>query len=361
MTLNPLLFNASALTTHPTGISTYIKNLAPHFEATKSILVTPEKFLGQNCYLIPQGLSPAFGLKGHLRRLLWLQFRLPKIFKDTDAALIFSPLLEAPIHTAGCRFIVTAHDIIPLRFPRNLSPLTNYFRYYVPSILKQAEHIICDSLSTARDLKDFYQVSARKTTVIPLAYDANNFRPQVAKRTGENYFLYLGRQDPYKNIERLISAYYRITQSEGIELWLAGPQDARYTPRLQAYIKELGIEGRVKFLSYVPYQKLPELLSNALALVFPTLWEGFGLPALEAMACGTPVITSAISSLPEVVGDSALLVNPYSVDEIADAMKMLARDTALRNELSQSGLARAKQFSWAKTGRQTVEVLDDFI
>ncbi|MBE9070581.1 glycosyltransferase family 4 protein, partial [Leptolyngbya cf. ectocarpi LEGE 11479] len=137
--------------------------------------------------------------------------------------------------------------------------------------------------------------------------------------------------------------------------------DKRYTPKLRLYVQELGLGERIKFLSYVPYKKLPELISNAIAFVFPTLWEGFGLPPLEAMACGTPVITSNISSLPEVVGDAAISIDPRNVDQLANAMKMLANDFQLRHKLKQLGLERAKQFSWQKTGRTTVKVLKEFL
>ena len=117
----------------------------------------------------------------------------------------------------------------------------------------------------------------------------------------------------------------------------------------------------VKFMEYVPYEKLPILLNGAIALVFPSLWEGFGLPLLEAMACGTPTITANISSLPEVTGEAALLVDPYNTDEIAIAMNTMVSDPAIRDNLRQLGLLRASEFSWAKTGERTVEVLQQFL
>jgi glycosyltransferase involved in cell wall biosynthesis len=149
--------------------------------------------------------------------------------------------------------------------------------------------------------------------------------------------------------------------SRDCELWIAGPPDPRYTPTLQAQVDQLSVSDRVKFLDYVPYDGLPTLINQAIALVFPTLWEGFGLPVLEAMACGTPVITSNLSSLPEVAGDAALLVNPYETREIAEAMEAIATDSKLRSQLRGLGLKRASQFSWAKTGQATVEVLQTFL
>ena len=176
-----------------------------------------------------------------------------------------------------------------------------------------------------------------------------------------NYFLYVGRQDPYKNLQRLITAFSALPNRNDYELWLAGPYDKRYSPLLEIQTQELGISHLVKFLNYVSYDELPIIINQAIALVFPTLWEGFGLPVLEAMACGTPVITSNVSSLPEVAGDAAILINPYNPGEITAAMQAIINDSELRKQLSEKGLKRANQFSWEKTGLATVEVLKQYL
>ena len=160
---------------------------------------------------------------------------------------------------------------------------------------------------------------------------------------------------------RLITAFSALPHKNDYELWLAGPYDQRYSPLLEIQGEELGISHLVKFLNYVSYDELPIIINQALALVFPTLWEGFGLPVLEAMACGTPVITSNISSLPEVAGDAAILINPYNPGEITAAMQAIINDSELRKQLSEKGLKRASQFSWEKTGKATVEVLKEYL
>ena len=175
------------------------------------------------------------------------------------------------------------------------------------------------------------------------------------------YYLYIGRHDPYKNLHRLIAAFAALPNCKDYQLWLAGSTDVRYTPALRSQAEELGITDRVKFLNYVSYSELPKIINNAIALVFPSLWEGFGFPVLEAMACGTPVITSNLSSLPEVAGDAAILINPYNTSEITDAMQIIATDTELRARLSTQSITRAKQFSWEKTGLATVEVLKKYL
>ncbi len=366
-----LLINLSFLFSKPTGITTYAANLFPHLQALNpTLLISPEadRFKQEasryTCYPVPPGLTPEQGTKGHIRRLLWTQLQLPRIYQKLSkhsplqaSHLLFSPLPEAPLFS-NCRYIVTVHDLIPLRFPRRGSPLTTYFRYYIPQVLTQAQHILCDSHATAKDITDFYNIPAKKITPILLAYNPEDFR--FLKLPTSNYFLYIGRHDPYKNLQRLIDAFAGLRSSE-CQLWIAGPPDKRYTPVLQAQVDHLGLTHQVKFLDYVPYDQLPLIINQALALVFPSLWEGFGLPVLEAMACGTPVITSNLSSLPEVVGDAALLVAPYNTGEITEAMQAVATDSKLRSHLRTLSLKQASQFSWEKTGLATLEVLQRYL
>ncbi|RAM48499.1 MAG: glycosyltransferase family 1 protein [Hapalosiphonaceae cyanobacterium JJU2] len=382
--MSDLLINLSVVFSQPTGISNYAKNLFPYLKSLHPTLLTALNYPEFKCYSIPANLTPADGTKGHFDRLIWTQFQLPKIYKKLKSQLIFSPIPEAPLYS-NSRFVVMVHDLIPLRFPKRFSPLTPYFRYYIPQVLQQAQHIICNSQATAKDITDFYQIPVRKITPIPLAHDVNHFRPimedggtggeilsassplrvpasnSISASASYPYFLYIGRHDPYKNLNRLIAAFASLPNHHDYQLWLAGPQDKRYTPVLQAQVEELGIGKQVKFLDYVPYSELPKIITGAIALVFPSLWEGFGFPVLEAMACGTPVITSNISSLPEVAGDAAILINPYNIGEITEAMDKIATDTQLRDRLSLASINRANQFSWQKTGLATAEVLKNFM
>ncbi|AFY35641.1 glycosyltransferase family 1 protein [Calothrix sp. PCC 7507] len=356
--MHHLLVNLAVVSTKPTGITTYTNNLFPFLQSLNSTLLISQKKSGYNCYLVPPNLTPDQGTKGHFNRLIWTQFQLPQIYQKLQSRLLFSPLPEAPLYS-NCRYVVMTHDSIPLRFPNRFSPLTPYHRYYIPQVLNQAQHIICNSQSTAQDITNFYQIPASKITPILLAYDRTHFR--TLNLPTRNYFLYVGRQDPYKNLQRLISAFAALPNCKDYELWLVGPVDSRYTPILITQVAELGVTNQVKFLNYVSYGELPTIINRAIALVFPSLWEGFGLPVLEAMACGTPIITSNLSSLPEVAGDAAILINPYNTGEITEAMQAVANDLALRSHLSTQGIARANQFSWEKTGQATVEVLSRFL
>ncbi|HAC64621.1 MAG TPA: mannosyltransferase [Cyanothece sp. UBA12306] len=360
-----ILINLSLLMSKPTGITIYAANVFPYLKPLNPTLLTAQNNSEFNCYSVPNNLTPEQGTKGHLRRLLWAQFQLPKIYQKLEGDLLFSPVPEAPL-SSNCRSIVMVHDLIPLRFPKKTSPLTPYFKNYIPQVLKQAKHILCNSQATATDIIDFFGISANKITPILLAYDKNHFRPlesstETESKTKLPYFLYLGRHDPHKNLPRLVEAFSKISNCQDYELWLAGPTDKRYTPKLQQQASELGIINQVRFLDYVDYNQLPILLNQALALVFPSLWEGFGFPVLEAMGCGTPVITSNLSSLLEVAGDAALLVNPYDITQMTVAMEQIINDHGLRSQLRTLSLQQSSKFSWQKTGEATLEILRGFV
>ena len=355
-----MLINLSVLLPQPTGISNYALNLLPYLDSLTPTLLCSRSISSFHCHQIPDNLTPAQGKSGHLRRLLWTQFTLPQLYRQFDSNLLFSPLPEAPLFSQ-CRYIVMVHDLIPLRFPNPKSFLTPYCRYIMPQVLKQSEHILCNSQATARDIIDFFDIKPGKVTPIPLACDNNHFRPlRLENSYHPPYFLYLGRHDPHKNVSRLITAFSQADLTLDYQLWLVGSSDQRYTPLLNKLVKELGLQQRVRFLDYVSFEELPSLYNRAIAFIFPSLWEGFGLPVLEAMACGTPTITANVGSLQEIAGEAALLVNPEDLAEISSAMKRIATNAQLRQQLQQLGLQRACEFSWEKTGHQTKEILAKF-
>lgn len=357
-----MLVNLAYLLNKPTGTTAYALNLLPSLKQLKPcFLGTPASGLEQY-HPVPDNLTAEYGAAGHLRRLLWTQFRLPityhqQVRRGEAKPLLFSPIPEAPIGS-GCRFIVTVHDLIPLRFPVFSPYLTGLYRYHIPQVLTSAKHIICNSQATADDVLHFYDIPAHKVTPILLAYDAKHFCHLELPR--KNYFLVLGRHAPYKNVAAAIFAFAKAS-CKSCELWIAGPCDRRYTPALKAQVAELQLGDRIRFLGYVPYAQLPALLNQALALVFPSLCEGFGLPVVEAMACGTPVIASNLAAIPEVAGDAAMLIDPYSVSSMAAAMENLAKDPPLQRQLSQAGIKQASRFSWTQTGQATAALLEKYL
>ncbi len=173
-----------------------------------------------------------------------------------------------------------------------------------------------------------------------------------------NYILFVSETRPYKNLYRLIQAYSNLNIPD-IDLVIVGTMFKYGKDDLIELIKELGVEKRVRFLGYVPDNDLPALYSGALMLVFPSLTEGFGAPPLEAMSCGCPVIASNTSSVPEVCGDAVLYIDPYSIDDISDRIKLLIYDDHLRQELIQKGMKRSYLFSWEKTVSDILQVIEE--
>lgn len=351
-----LVVNLSFLASRPTGISNYALNILPALKSLFPVLFAPFRVPSyhqtDHCFVSPE-MSTDYGKSGHLRRLLWLQASACKAFDQASKGLIFTPLPEAPLYR-NCRYVATAHDTIPLRFPGGTRLLYLYFKHYVPRVLGQAEHVICNSKTTAADIMSAYGIPAKQITPIYLGYNEAAFRPLAI--APQNYFLYVGLHSPHKNLIRLIQAFSQLERND-TELWIAGLGHRHYTTQLKACIAELGLGDRVRFLGYVPDADLPVLINQALAFVFPSLWEGFGLPILEAMACGTPVISSNCASMAEVAGDAALLIDPYQPQALAQAMNRIVQDDSLREDLHSRGLERVKSFSWSKTGAITAEVL----
>ncbi len=346
------LFNGSYLSRRPTGIGVVARELAAALDPALVPLLDPLAGDRPGSVAIPSDLSPEHGRAGHLRRLLWTQRELPKLMRAGGAPLLLSPLPEAPL-LAGVRSIVLAHDLLPLRYPQ-LTPLLAYHLVYVPLVLHRALRVLCNSEATAREVHGRLGVPAKRLVPIRLGFNPGQLRPLGLER--QPFFLVLGRHDPHKNLERVLSAFAALPDREH-RLILVGPHDRRYTPKLQRLARELGIAGRCDWIPWVSDLERLQLLNRCRALVLVSLWEGFGLPALEAMACGAPVIASAAGALPEVVGEAALMVDPRSAAAIATAMGDLIREPALAARIGEAGCARSAQFRWSVTARQVGEVL----
>lgn len=262
--------------------------------------------------------------------------------------------------TRAARRVVTIHDMTPVLFPEWH---TDEVRRYAPELrrtLHRNDLILTISESTRRDLERLFRIPPERVRVIPLAAAPAFTRPQdsiIAEtrlRYGLNrpYLLHTGTLEPRKNIVRLLEAFAQVTEDHDLVLvgtkgWLN--QD------IHATITRLGLQTRVQLTGYVPAEDLPAIYAGAEVFLYPSLYEGFGLPPLEAMACGAPVITSDEASLPEVVGDAAVLVTPRSVESIAEALRRVLESRNLQADLRERGLARARQFSWERTARETYE------
>ncbi len=263
------------------------------------------------------------------------------------------------------KLIVTVHDIAPVVLSKIHSIIMNFhFKVPLPVLLKNSTHIIVPSHSTKRDLLEYLISDSSKIVVIPMGIDTSKFYPRkstnkIKQKYDINYplILYAGTENPRKNLERLIIAYNKISHEIPHRLVLVGPITQKTIIKiLRKHNIPKDILKRITLLGYLPDEELPYLYTLADVFVYPSLYEGFGFPPLEAMACGTPVVTSNISSIPEVVGKAAVLVNPLNTDEIAFGILRILEDRKLRKRLVHFGRRYVKKYSWKKTADKTEKV-----
>ena len=354
------LFNGSYLGSRPTGIGVVARDLAAALDPERIPLLAadgPARATGRRDWIpIPADLSPEHGSRGHRRRLIWTQSQLPQLLRRHGAPLLLSPLPEAPL-LRGVRSVVLAHDLLPLRYPQP-TPLLAYHLAYVPLVLHRAVRVLCNSEATAREVHQRLRVPARRLVPIRLGFNPGCLRPLELRR--EPFFLVLGRHDPHKNIAGILRAFAGLPDHD-TQLHLVGPHDRRYTPRLQALAQELGVSSRCQWSPWVSDEERLQLLNRCTALVIASLWEGFGLPALEAMACGTPVIAARAGALPEVVGPAGLLVDPRQPAEISAVMNSCLRESSVLRDARTAGPQQAAGFQWPHTAEQITRLLDSLV
>ena len=279
--------------------------------------------------------------------------------------LVHDPTGVSPLLFVSTKRIVTVHDVIPYIYPQASSRLDRLiYRFWLPVILGKMDAIITDSRQSQNDICRYLGVERDKVVVIPCAAGQDFFPHdnakvrQVLKQYGITapYILYVGSIETRKNLPRLLEAYARLRKwSTSWQLVIAGASKWGAGSVYEA-VERLQLTACVYFTGFVDEAELPALYTGADLFVFPSLYEGFGLPVLEAMACGTPVITSNRSSLPEVAGDAAVLVDPFEVEELTYALRSVLSDPELAQELRVQGMEQAARFSWQQTARETVNV-----
>ena len=279
--------------------------------------------------------------------------------------LVHDPTGVSPLLFVSTKRIVTVHDVIPYVYPQASSRLDLLiYRYWLPVILGKMDAVVTDSRQSQNDICRYLGVERDKVVVIPCAAGQSYFRVdsarvrQVLRQYGitRPYILYVGSIETRKNLPRLLEAYAELQKwSTSWQLVIAGAPKWGAGPVYEA-VERLQLTAPVYFTGFVEEAELPALYTGADLFIFPSLYEGFGLPVLEAMACGTPVITSNTSSLPEVAGEAAMLVDPFEVEELTYAMRCVLSDPDLAHELRVQGMEQAARFSWQQTARETVNV-----
>jgi alpha-1,3-rhamnosyl/mannosyltransferase len=290
------------------------------------------------------------------------QWALPRELKKMNADIFHSTNYMMPFwFCGGIKRVVTMHDLIPLLFrdhaPRSKkNRLFPVFKWIMNTAAAKSDMIITVSDSTRRDVSRHLKIPAGQESKIRVIHEGVRaaYVPAERKPHDETVFLFVGRRDPYKNLPMLIQALADVRR-DGLpaHLRVVGGDDPRY-PEARELSASLGVDDHITWSGYVPDNELISAYQQADVFVLPSKYEGFGLPVLESMACGTPVICSNTSSLPEVAGDAALMIDIARPRTLADAMKTLIAEPETRNQFSQKGLARAAKFSWEETARKTI-------
>jgi glycosyltransferase involved in cell wall biosynthesis len=347
------------------GIGTYVRNLVRHLahldrETTYFLFCNHAdeselRDLAENFVPVVDG-SDGYSVGEH--------FSIPRKLKRLGVDLLHSPHYVLPL-LCGTRSVVTIHDCIHLLFPQYLPNRMayQYARFMMGSAIKRSVLVFTVSEASRRDILHFYPgADPERLLVVPNAIDEAILADpgeEEMERVKERYqirgrfVLYAGNIKPHKNLDRLIAAFAQLRHRSGgedLKLLIIGDETSRHG-FLRRKVEECGVRQDVRFFGFVPAHTLAALYRLASVFAFPSLYEGFGLPPLEAMACGTPVVTSRISSIPEVVGDAAVLVDPHSIDDIAAGLQAVLGDDARAAELVARGRERVQHFSWDRSAR----------
>ncbi len=364
-----IAIEASARQRNKAGTGTYIRNL---FAAMESL--SPQH---QFYYLTMSGadapVPPDGSQRGRIRRLVnglrhmaWLQLQLPINARRVRANVLHAPAMIGPCWQP-CPTVFTVLDLAILKFPETFDPLwRGYVLVNLRLALSRAEAAIAISESTRQDVIRHFSLRPDLVRVVYLGCDprfrlveSGAQREAALTRLGlpERFILYVGTLEPRKNVPRLLKAFHALKREKRIphKLVVVGERGWLYDDIFQE-LRKLGLDQEVIFTGYVDLDDLPVIYGMSDMLVYPSLHEGFGLPPLEAMACGCPVVTSKVSSLPEVVGDAALCVDPYDVRAIAEAMAAILFHPERRMDLVHRGLERAKLFSWERAAAETLDI-----
>jgi glycosyltransferase involved in cell wall biosynthesis len=353
---------------HDFGIGTYIRNLLRHLARidhdTEFVLLCTEADLGVAAQLGPNFRSVLEPAPNYSVRE---QIHVPWVLRRERPDLFHAPhyVLPAAIH---CNSVVTIHDCIHLMFPRYLPNRMAYAyaRAQMWTAAHRSDCILTVSDASKRDILHLFNIPPEKIVVVYNAIDAHFSvapPPDAVARVRERYqldhrfLLYVGNIKPHKNLVRLIEAFseLRTGDLEDLKLLIIGDEISKL-PALRLAVHRHKLHKHVRFLGYVPDDQLAVLYRLAAVFVFPSLCEGFGLPPLEAMASGTPVVVSNVSSLPEVVGDAAVLVDPHDIDSIVDGLRCVLTNPARAEDMRRKGLERSREFSWERSVARTLEV-----
>jgi glycosyltransferase involved in cell wall biosynthesis len=309
--------------------------------------------------------------KSKVLRILWEYLNLPTLLKQEKVNVFWGPSNFLPLKKV-CKYVVTIHDLSSFTHAQTYPfARRNYYQYIIRQAVKRADLIVTDSLSSQKDLTDFFSVPKDKIKVIYCGVD-DMFQPltstsiisQVKEQyhLPSNFILTLGVLEPKKNTDRLIKAYAAAKKQyfNLPQLVIAGSIKYGWSNKnIFKLVKQYNLAKDVIFTGSIKHIDLPALYSTAKLFILPSLFEGFGLPVIEAMACGTPVITSNVSSLPEVAGDAGILINPYDTEAISQTMIKVLSDKTLQKDMRTKGFENVKRFSWKNSAKELIGLFEE--
>ncbi len=351
-----VVLNAAFIGDAAVGIARYIGCLTTELCKTCEVTVLtsrPEFFSGLHCSIIP---LPRW-TSDQRKRPLWTLFRLSSLLKNCQAPLI-CPTPEVPPRISQ-PVIAVVHDLIPLTLPKLHSPGVKALCWTGLQTLRWADLIVTDSECTRRDLIKFKIAASGRTLVIPAGPGILPTDPRPERSPGVlgNFILYVGGHSVHKNVPRLIAAFARLNIPRKVKLVIVGWGTEKDVARTRRAVESCQLTDRVELLPRVSDSELSDLYRNCLLFVFPSLYEGFGLPVLEALKHGAPVVCSKAASLPEVAGSAAVYFNPFSVDDIAQSIASVLSQPTKLAMLRADGPVRAEKFSWGKTAALLIDAI----
>lgn len=343
--------NATFLNDKPTGVCVFTQEVSTRLSGLNKETVLFSNYHIQGCSLktTPSSINGSLRFANNLKRFIYINTVLPYLLKKQRTEVLYCPVTEFPFLTLR-KIVVSVHDLHPIYFPQQFGLSSVHFRTSLKLLGKRSESIVVPSNFVKTELLRYANINPERIDVIYNGFDSSRFRPQEEEDRDrflssysikQPYILLVGTLFPYKNIVTLINAFKAIKDKIPHIIIIAGRRDIPHTPLPQ--------DERIVYIDYISQAALPYLYSYAEMLVHPSLFEGFGMTILEAMACGTPVISSNGGSLPEVAGDAGLLFEPKDTQKLSELILTLTNNENLRKKMIEKGFRNTKRFSWDRT------------
>lgn len=351
--------NATIIDEKPTGLGIYALNVVDELSRLTRLYVVTS-YAGPfeanpNIKIIkaPEILQPKNKKIGAVSRLLWLNLFLPELLRKHKIDLLIN-LTHHGLFLSKIHQMLTVHDLIPLKFASQYRLQNYYYRFLLPFLVRRVYAVNTCSESTKRDILKYYKLDPEKIIVSGNGF--NTFEDSFPRQREEGYILMVGATFRHKNCHSVLEAYKKSEILQKYKLVIGGGQ-RNYLKYLKSLSKKLDIQDRVKFIEYIGPGELSDLYANAKVFVYPSFYEGFGMPPLEAMQSGIPVVASRIDPIIEVCGEAAVYCNPYSIDDIKEKIEITTQDEKLRNDLKREGFKEIKKHKWNNVAKRIYDFI----